>query len=61
MSEVRAGRGVHVHDEAVLPRRGEDPVELLLAARVVGAAAEQEAGLQRDHAVLARQGQRLGR
>ena len=42
-----------MHDEAVFLRGGEDLVELRLAGRVVGAATQQEAGLQRHYAVLA--------
>ena len=60
MSEARAGRGVHVHDEAVRAGGVEDCVELRLALGVVGPAAEQEAGLERDHARLAGQGERRG-
>ena len=56
----RAGRRVHVHHQPVLPRRREDPVKLQLTGLVVGAPAQQEAGLQRGHPLLARQRQRRG-
>jgi hypothetical protein len=53
-----AGGGVDVHDQAQALGLVEDPVEERAAGRVGGAAAEQEAELQRPHAVLA--GQREG-
>ena len=53
----RTRRGVDVHHEAVGPRGLEDLLELRLAVGVVRAAAEQEAGLQRDDARLAGEGE----
>ena len=56
----RAGRGVHVHDQPVLPGRREDGVQARGAGLVVRRATEQEAQLERTHAGLAGQRERLG-
>src|SRR6266702_2850755 len=49
----RAGRRVHVHDEVVFPRGGEDPVQARPAGRVTCPAAEQETQLECPHSGLA--------